>query len=212
VVDQHPDAGVLQQRRQLHQLVPLYLHVREHVEAREGRQQWSAVSEVRDAQQGCLHGRAHDAEVTQPLQLRPVHVVVDHSNALEATRSVSEKVEKATIVGVVAGVGADHQRMPHAVGVEQTRHLACRSLLALDRVVPRFRRVGKGHRIEQVVVTVDLGLVEDGHSGQYLARGCRGIRRAGAFPARGTSSVPPDRPYARPPCECVERQGGRRHR
>jgi hypothetical protein len=44
-----------------------------------------------------LHGRSHDAEVAQPLQLRPVQVVVDHSNALEATRSVSEKVEKATV-------------------------------------------------------------------------------------------------------------------
>ena len=59
----------------------------------------------------------------EPLQFGAADVVVDHRDALEPAVSPVEEIQQATVVGVVARVRADDQRVSRAVGVEQVGQL-----------------------------------------------------------------------------------------
>ena len=70
-------------------------------------------------------------------------VVVHHGDALEPAGAPVQKVEQATIVGVVTGVRSHDDGVLRAVGVEQRGQLTRAALLVLHRVVPGLRDVGE---------------------------------------------------------------------
>lgn len=91
-------------------------------------------------------------------------VVGDHRHPLEAARASGQGVQHAAVVQVVARVGADQQRVLHAMAV----HHLLEAGLVTDFPCPlgpvgHIVRIRKTDRVEQVAVGVDLGFLEDLH-------------------------------------------------
>jgi len=72
--------------------------------------------------------------------------------------------------------------MSGSVGIEQVGQLTRCALLIGDRVVPGFGRISEMSGIEKVVVTIDLGFVEDRHH-VSLRQGATETQRADSDPA-----------------------------
>src|SRR6185295_4031532 len=73
--------------------------------------------------------------------------------------------------------GSDYQCMSGTVGIEQLGQLIRRALLVGDRVIPGVGRISEMCGIEKMVVTIDLGFVEDRHNVSFRHRGNRGSTR-----------------------------------
>nr|WP_307867104.1 hypothetical protein [Variovorax sp. E3] len=156
VVDHDLRAAAHQPRSQFGHLLALHLDLHAHAERRDAAPQRIGIRIVRKAQQRHVESNADHALCLQFLQLRGRCVVVHHGDALEAASAAADGVEHAAVVGAVARVGADQQRVRHAIRRHHLHEVVGRGDLAARGRVEHAGRIRKGIGVEDVTVAVDL--------------------------------------------------------
>ena len=164
VVDQYSSARPFEHRCQRHQLILLDLNLHEQAESGEFRQQLDAVGVISHAVHRGVEGDTHDAGGLEPFEHRSLDVVRHDGDSLESSAASRYGVEQAAVIGGVSRIRTDHQRVPHSIGVKHMQKIRRTADLLSRWPVRGVRCVWEPHRIDHMIVTVDLGFVIDVHN------------------------------------------------